>query len=604
MPKIFISYRRQDSNYAAAALCDRLRTRYGRENVFMDVDAILPGVDFRRFILDAVSECDVFLALIGKGWFGQAPDGSRRLDDPRDFVRIEIEAALARDIPIIPILIGPVRMPAQSELPASVSEIAYRNAIEVDYGRDFSVQVDGLIKGIERQLDFYSQRPGQAAQPAKGRVLRAYVEALLNGVSQVFSLERAAPPKSGSGSNAKLPKPVDEVTSPYVVGRPVHGELFVGRRDILKLIENNIRPSAGKNVLVLRGQRRSGKTSVLLRLRDTLATTSKGSYLPVFADLQGLVGTRDEGQFFYSLAHRIWKDLTRHNVVVPQPALAEYVQAPTTTFELVFLERVESALAGRHVLLMLDEFEKIKLLIDNGSLSENVLDYFRHLMQHSPLLFLIAGTQKLRELTGGYWSVFFNLALPIDIGVLKREDAERLITEPVSRWYRIEPEGVAEIIRAAGCHPYFTQLVCRTLLEVRNEHRLRLLTFEHVLDALDRALKSGGEQIGYPWTEEDCSSDERLVLAVLAHEGADGRPVPSAEIREEFKRRSLPPINPAVERLQVRSVLKQNDRAELLFTVPLFQKWLVLNSYDSVETATQYNRERELAAEKRERLPS
>ena len=571
VPKIFISYRRQDSVAVAGRIYDRLNAHFGSDAVFMDIDSIPFGEDFREFIQSAVGQCDVLLALIGNKWSGQTSGGARRLDAPRDFVRLEVEAALARDIPIIPVLIDQARMPAESELPASVSRLAYLHAIEVDYGREFHLHVDRLVKGIERLVDNEFASPAIPAQPGKAEDWR----------------------------------PVEEVASPYVVGRPVHGELFVGRRDILKVIEDNLGPSAGKNILVLLGQRRSGKTSVLLRLHETLGSTSKGAYLPVFVDLQGLVLTRDEGQFFHALAHHIWRDLRQHGVVVPKPVLADFTQAPTAAFEIGFLEQVEAALAGRHLLLMLDEFEKVKELIDSGRLSENLLDYFRHLMQHSPLLFLIAGTQKLRELTGGYWSVFFNLALPIDIGVLKKEDAEWLITEPISRWYQIEPGGVSEIIRAAGCHPYFTQLVCRTLLDVRNEGRLSVLTFAHVIDALERALKSGDEQIGYPWTEEDSSPDERLVLAILAHEGKDGSPVAPVTIREEFTRAGMAaPVDPAISRLQMRGVLRQNDRAQLVFTVPLFQKWLVRKSYDSLETATQFNKEREFAAEARGRRPA
>src|SRR5262249_6818135 len=140
----------------------------------------------------------------------------------------------------------------------------------------------------------------------------------------------------------------------------------------------------------------------------------------------------------------------------------------------------------------------------------------RHLMQHSPLLFLIAGTQKLRELTGKYWSVFFNLALPIDIGTLKETDARRLIEEPVRQWYAVGALAQEGIVRMSGCHPYFTQLICHELVKVRNEARVNQVVLGHVREAIERALATGSDNIGYPWTDEDCSPDERLVLAVLA----------------------------------------------------------------------------------------
>ena len=150
MPKIFISYRRDDNADMAGRLYERLEKQFGRENLFMDIDTIPLGVDFREHLQSAVGQCDVLLAVIGRNWFGRTAEGSRRLDDPRDFVRIEIEAALARRIPVIPILIDQAKMPAETDLPASLAALAYHNALEIADERDFHVHVDRLIHGIER----------------------------------------------------------------------------------------------------------------------------------------------------------------------------------------------------------------------------------------------------------------------------------------------------------------------------------------------------------------------------------------------------------------------------------------------------------------------
>ena len=95
----------------AGRIYDRLSSHFGEGAVFMDVDSIPPGVDFRRYIDTAVDQCDMLLAVIGRGWAGDAGT-SRRLDDPRDFVRIELEAGLKRDLPVIPILIDRPRCPS------------------------------------------------------------------------------------------------------------------------------------------------------------------------------------------------------------------------------------------------------------------------------------------------------------------------------------------------------------------------------------------------------------------------------------------------------------------------------------------------------------
>jgi formylglycine-generating enzyme required for sulfatase activity len=157
MSKIFLSYRRQDSAGVAGRIYDRLRAHFGDDAIFMDIDAIPFGVDFQEHIRLAVDQCGVLLAVIGPNWAGE-PGVPRRIDDPRDFVRIELEAALERKLPVVPILIDRVRMPGEADLPPSLAALAYRHALDLDQGRDFHHHVDRLINGIERLL----QRPNPA----------------------------------------------------------------------------------------------------------------------------------------------------------------------------------------------------------------------------------------------------------------------------------------------------------------------------------------------------------------------------------------------------------------------------------------------------------
>jgi formylglycine-generating enzyme required for sulfatase activity len=158
MAKIFLSYRRQDSGGVAWHIYDRLRDHFGEDAVFIDLDSISVGLDFRKQIASAMDKCAVLLAVIGRNWAGE-PRPLRRLDDPRDLVRIEVEAALERDLPVIPILIDRATMPGEADLPPSLAPLAYRHAINVDQGPDFHYQVDRLIKGIER----FAPRPGPGA---------------------------------------------------------------------------------------------------------------------------------------------------------------------------------------------------------------------------------------------------------------------------------------------------------------------------------------------------------------------------------------------------------------------------------------------------------
>jgi PQQ-dependent dehydrogenase (methanol/ethanol family) len=152
--KIFINYRRDDSGGTAGRLYDRLAQAFGHKNLFMDVDHIPAGVDFIEYLNGQVAQCDVFLAVIGPSWLNATDDsGRRRLDNPDDFVMIEIAAALARDIRVIPVLVDGARTPKADELPELVRRLVRRNGIEVRnvyFGRDAEaliIKVGEALKG-------------------------------------------------------------------------------------------------------------------------------------------------------------------------------------------------------------------------------------------------------------------------------------------------------------------------------------------------------------------------------------------------------------------------------------------------------------------------
>lgn len=133
---IFISYRREDANHAAGRLADRLRQTYSRDQLFMDVDNIEPGLDFVQVLREKVQACDVLLAVIGRNWLNvRDPQGARRLDDPKDFVRIEVEAALARNVRVIPVLVDGAEIPRESDLPETLRPLVTRNAVRLQHER-------------------------------------------------------------------------------------------------------------------------------------------------------------------------------------------------------------------------------------------------------------------------------------------------------------------------------------------------------------------------------------------------------------------------------------------------------------------------------------
>ena len=151
MPRIFISYRRDDSAAHTGRIYDRLEGEFGHDQVFMDVSAIRPGLNFVEVVEQAVGVCDALVAVIGREWLTASdPSGSggRRLEDPADLVRLEIGTALRRDIRVIPVLVQGAQMPPAVDLPEDLKELVHRNALEVSDNR-FRTDIDQLIKALE-----------------------------------------------------------------------------------------------------------------------------------------------------------------------------------------------------------------------------------------------------------------------------------------------------------------------------------------------------------------------------------------------------------------------------------------------------------------------
>jgi hypothetical protein len=146
MSKIFISYRREDSSVIAGRIYDHLIDPIGpfsKDAVFKDVDSMPLGIDFKKHLEAVVKECSLALVLIGPRWVDiKDAHGQRRLDSPQDFVRIEVEAALKRGIPVIPLLVMGASMPSEELMPSSLGELSYRNGISIRDDPDFRSDMD------------------------------------------------------------------------------------------------------------------------------------------------------------------------------------------------------------------------------------------------------------------------------------------------------------------------------------------------------------------------------------------------------------------------------------------------------------------------------
>jgi hypothetical protein len=158
-PRVFISYRRRDTARDAGRLYDAVTGRLGANSVFMDTD-LGPGTDFVERIQQAVSDCDVMLVIVGPHWATvESSDGSPRLADPEDFVRLEVEAGLRRpNVAVIPILVAGARMPEPDHLPEGIRPLVRLKAQEISDPR-WRYDLERLIDALENALETHRGRP-------------------------------------------------------------------------------------------------------------------------------------------------------------------------------------------------------------------------------------------------------------------------------------------------------------------------------------------------------------------------------------------------------------------------------------------------------------
>jgi TIR domain len=184
---IFISYRRDDSEGEAGRLADDLAHRFREESVFMDVNAIQPGRDFRKAIDESIHKCSVLLAILGPGWLeSKNGAGQKRLEDENDFVRLEIASALQRDIAVVPVLVRGARMPRADQLPVDLKELAFRNAVELTHAR-WKSDVQVLVEALKPCLEPYQVAPNPPVVEAKPAVT-SFEAPVLERVSRELAL--------------------------------------------------------------------------------------------------------------------------------------------------------------------------------------------------------------------------------------------------------------------------------------------------------------------------------------------------------------------------------------------------------------------------------
>ena len=299
--------------------------------------------------------------------------------------------------------------------------------------------------------------------------------------------------------NSSTQNDVDLGTNPYEIGSPIdskqYPKKFFGRTDIIEAIRRNLRLEGSSTVLLLEGNRRTGKSSILNRLQ--LPDAIPG-WIPAYFSFQGgdsfQNGVSDQNkigltanEIYYNLTKQIilalyfhgceFETVTGGKVTPELPELqvrrmlnSELRQAFETKYPFELLEMqaatIKTVLGNRRVVLLLDELDKLQEGIESGITNALVPENLRFLFQKHPHISgILASAQRIKTLREDYWSPFYGIGITVNVGALDAESAERLIAEPVENRLVYSPRALAQVLELTGRLPFLLQLLCRRIFE-------------------------------------------------------------------------------------------------------------------------------------------
>jgi hypothetical protein len=388
---------------------------------------------------------------------------------------------------------------------------------------------------------------------------------------------------------------VETLPNPFIVGRPIRpedGRLFAGRREEFLAIEEKLQTGVG---LVIYGQRRIGKSSILLHLGERLPHSLR----PVYLNLQQLMANTTGG-FLRAVGNEIVKQLsdkldgvrstgfsrkdseieavppeggTTNSLARALPSPDDFAREPFLSLNQL-LDEIERRLApGQRLLLSFDEFEELEQRVKAGKIEKEIFAYLRGVTQTGRgFTLLFAGLHTLEQMTREYWNPFFQSVQTVRIGYLSELDARQLIIDPIDQFpLSYDEEAIARIVAMTNSHPYLIQNVCHNMVNRLNDpfRRSNRAKVEDVEAVLEKTLETSGYYFDdYVWNWS--SPDERVALSLLAEAGEWAG---FAMVEKHLGREAA---LDATRSLVARSILKERtDQNELVFRfqIPLSRMW-------------------------------
>jgi uncharacterized RDD family membrane protein YckC len=357
------------------------------------------------------------------------------------------------------------------------------------------------------------------------------------------------------------------LTNPYIAGQPIRDRSrFFGREDVLARIGKAFRNGA-KTVLIF-GARRSGKTSLLLRMADG----GLGSdFLAAHIDLLGSAGA-DFGRLVKTLADLVRKLLENRARRSPAGPVADDFETLRRT-----IDNAIKAVDGKNLVILFDEYERLEECLSNAEDSKRL----QGLVESEPKLFFVfAGAEKIDSFSNRDFLILFDNAKPFNISFLKPEEAKALITQPVLGAIEYEPDAVETILEFSGGHPFYTQLLCQGIFDLC-EGRGKV-TASGVDKAIAAFMENPSPHLVYLWNT--LTADQRLVAAVMAQLTSGGNWAPARRIVDYLKEEGYPaPLDLQKVQGSLRGlretdlVRKQEQEPSYRFTMDVLRRWVAEN---------------------------
>ena len=368
------------------------------------------------------------------------------------------------------------------------------------------------------------------------------------------------------------------IPNPYIVGKPIEDrKMFFGREDDFTFIRKKVTGGETGGILVLCGSRRSGKTSILFQLKQKRLGEQ---FVPVLIDMQSMTVQSDK-EFLSKLAIEVIAAIGDPAISFEKDFLEHASENPHSAFQ-TLAKKIGTVLGDRKLIIMFDEYELFETQVGKGKFSADILNTLANWMEHKNGVFLIfTGSDKLEARLEEFWDRFLPKAIHRRISFISKSDTFRMIHEPVEGLIRYDDGVPEEIYRLTAGQPFYSQVLCQSIVDHLNEVHRYLVTLDDVQEVVSDIIENPLPQMIFAWSS--LSDFEKFSLSIMAELSKEEiAPVAVEDILDYTEATSigyrLEPnkLREATERLFHHDYLEKSTPGETyLFKMDLWRQWVM-----------------------------